>query len=414
MTRSFMKETVIPMLFIAVFPFLGIFLAVHARDGDLSRFRLSHFMGNRFTWTSIGLLIGWALTFQKFSRSRFDGPKTNFGFTPRYAANGFAYFWTTIVAFLTLNVISPDLSETIVLNLPELLGNLASVAFLLCLYLWWKGKYRPSCRPIENPDDKPVVFEFYRGMELHPRLLDVDVKQLTNCRVGLMLWQILIVAFLIVGHQRTGFNAGHVVNVLLQSVYLAKFYWWETGYFNTLDITMDRAGFYICWGCLAFLPIGYTYSTYYFIRHPPTVSSPTAVFICLIGLASVYLNYEVDRQKEHFRKTSGKCKIFGRDAAFMEVEYRDSSGAVRKSKLLLSGFWGTARHLNYVFEMMAALAWNLPGWGLGPLPFLYNVYLFVLLTHRVFRDEDKCLEKYGQAWRKYCKAVPYRLIPYVF
>ena len=32
-----------------------------------------------------------------------------------------------------------------------------------------------------------------------------------------------------------------------------KFFYWETGYFNTLDITLDRAGYYLCWGCLCWV-----------------------------------------------------------------------------------------------------------------------------------------------------------------
>ena len=72
------------------------------------------------------------------------------------------------------------------------------------------------------------MYEFYRGMEIHPRLFGVDVKQWTNCRVGMMAWQILIVAFLLAG-SRQGLNAGHLTNVLIQTVYIAKFFNWETG-----------------------------------------------------------------------------------------------------------------------------------------------------------------------------------------
>jgi 7-dehydrocholesterol reductase len=57
-------------------------------------------------------------------------------------------------------------------------------------------------------------------------MLGVDVKQWTNCRVGMMAWQLLILTFLIAGYQISGVvNLGHVVNVLLQTVYIAKFFW---------------------------------------------------------------------------------------------------------------------------------------------------------------------------------------------
>ena len=59
-------------------------------------------------------------------------------------------------------------------------------------------------------------------------MLGMDVKQWTNCRVGMMAWQILILAFLIGGYQLSGsvINPGHVVNVLLQSIYICKFFWY--------------------------------------------------------------------------------------------------------------------------------------------------------------------------------------------
>ena len=33
-----------------------------------------------------------------------------------------------------------------------------------------------------------------------------------------------------------------------------KFFYWEIGYMRSIDIIMDRAGFYETWGCLTFVP----------------------------------------------------------------------------------------------------------------------------------------------------------------
>lgn len=40
------------------------------------------------------------------------------------------------------------------------------------------------------------------------------------------------------------------VSVILQLVYITKFFHWEMGYMNSMDIQHDRAGYYLCWGCL--------------------------------------------------------------------------------------------------------------------------------------------------------------------
>jgi 7-dehydrocholesterol reductase len=109
----------------------------------------------------------------------------------------------------------PDLSDAIFSNMPELLGTLNVVALIFCTLLLLKGKMIPE-HPEDRHPTRPLLYEFYTGLELHPRILGMDVKQLTNCRIGLMAWQLFILAFYIAGVQRHGFSAATLVNLLLQ------------------------------------------------------------------------------------------------------------------------------------------------------------------------------------------------------
>ena len=81
---------------------------------------------------------------------------------------------------------------------------------------------------------------------------------------------------------------------------------------------------------------------------------------------------------------------------------------------MLSGYWGIARHLNYLMEINVALSWALPAIGYGIWPFSYFIFIVILLVHRTYRDEEKCRQKYGKGYEEYCKKVPYKIIPYVF
>jgi 7-dehydrocholesterol reductase len=36
------------------------------------------------------------------------------------------------------------------------------------------------------------------------------------------------------------------------------------------------------------------------------------------------------------------------------------------------------------------------------MPYLYVVYLIILLTDRAFRDDARCSAKYGKFWEQYC------------
>lgn len=409
----FVSQYILTTLLLVTVPVFAILLTLFPLPSGISSFRLEMLFGNRVSWTFVAAASAWGLLSLKVPSEVHHGPPAvDSDIRPRYSANGVAFYFVSVATFLALNAWNPAISVLIYDNMPQILCSCTATAMLFCAYLLWKGRNYPE-HGKRKRENLPVVFQYYWGTELHPRIFDVDVKQLTNCRIGLLMWQILILAFMITAFQRTGFNGGMLVNVLLQTYYLAMFYPWETCYFNTLDITLDRAGFYICYGCLAFVPSVYTFSTYYFVSHPPDSRSIPNALIFVLAFLAIYLKCQADFQKERFKQSNGTCLIWGEPAVFIPTEYH-IPGGVRKSKLLASGYWGIARHLNYTLELSLAFLWNLPGWGLGLAPFLYNVVLAILLIHRIYRDEDKCESKYGTAWKEYCKRVSYRLIPAIY
>lgn len=86
-----------------------------------------------------------------------------------------------------------------------------------------------------------------------------------------------------------------------------------------MDIMHDRAGYYICWGCLVFLPTIYTSHSFYLTTHPVDLGFPLAATIFILGAICVYINYDCDRQRVDFRKANGKLKIWGKPAKFIEA-----------------------------------------------------------------------------------------------
>ncbi|XP_063850506.1 uncharacterized protein LOC135094389 [Scylla paramamosain] len=368
-------------------------------------------MGNASAWVTVGAVLLWAFASLWVPGKEFYGPRTSFGYTPKYKANGMQFFLVSIVTYLVLVLVFPHLPIHLYRNFSNIIVTCNLLALLLCVFLLVKGKMWPDSAEVMEP--KPLLYEFYRGMELHPRILGVDVKQLTNCRFGLLAWELLVVNFFLAGWEKHGFSLAHLVSTALQTVYLAKFYWWETGYFNTLDIILDRAGYYICWGCLAFVPSLYTFTSYYLVANPPVMNTFESIATFLLGILAISLNYRVDWEKEHFKATNGRCKLWGKPATYIET-IRETGEGIQHSKLLTAGFWGVARHLNYTFELLLALSWCLPGLGRGILPFTYFIFLTILLVHRVFRDEEKCAAKYGFFWDTYCSRVPYRMLPGAF
>jgi protein-S-isoprenylcysteine O-methyltransferase Ste14 len=67
--------------------------------------------------------------------------------------------------------------------------------------------------------------------------------------------------------------------------------------------------------------------------------------------------------------------------------------------------------MNYTGDLIMALGYCLPC-GLQVGGYFYAFYLFTLLTHRAFRDDTKCREKYKQLWQDYTQRVPQVFVPF--
>ena len=118
--------------------------------------------------------------------------------------------------------------------------------------------------------------------------------------------------------------------------------------------------------------------------------------------------------EQAFRATDGKELVWGRPPRKIVAQYTTGDGHQKTSLLLTSGWWGLARHFHYLPEILAAFFWSMPAGFAHALPYFYVFFLTLLLTDRAFRDDVRCLSKYGAYWKQYTKLVPYKMIPYIF
>lgn len=79
--------------------------------------------------------------------------------------------------------------------------------------------------------------------------------------------------------------------------------------------------------------------------------------------------------------------------------------------LIVSGTWGFVRHPNYLAELIMM-------WAMAVLTFEISLFtthqaisITILLFHRAMRDHQRCNDRYGAAWDKYCSQVRYMIIP---
>jgi 7-dehydrocholesterol reductase len=299
-------------------------------------------------------------------------------------------------------------------HLGEIFSALIFGSFIFCIFLYLKGRVAPSST--DSGSCGNIIIDFYWGMELYPRIgKNFDIKVFTNCRFGMMSWAVLAVTYCIKQYEANGRVADSMlVNTILMLVYVSKFFWWEDGYWNTMDIAHDRAGFYICWGCLVWVPSIYTSPGMYLVNHPVNLGAQLAVYILIAGILCTYINYDCDRQRKEFRRTNGKCLVWGKAPAKIQAAYTTTTGETKTSLLLTSGWWGLSRHFHYVPEILAAFLWTAPALFNHFLPYFYVMFLTILLFDRAKRDDDRCRSKYGKYWKLYCEKVPYRIVPGIY
>ena len=348
----------------------------------------------------------------------FRATTTANGNVPVYKANGVQSLLVTVLAFFACWHFDLTSPKEVYDLFGEMLSGMAIFSIFFCLFLQIKGHLAPTDEDSGSCGNH--IYDFWWGMELYPKIGKFNIKQFTNCRFGMMAWAVLPVIFACYQFERDGYLADSVfVTTLLMSVYNFKFFLWETGYFNSMDIQHDRAGYYICWGCLVWVPAVYASPALYVASVTPAVNlgNEVSALITILGLLSVWINYDSDVQRQEFRASNGKKLVWGKKPLIVEAEYKvlkSGKWVTKRSLLLASGWWGISRHFHYLPEIMASFFWTSPAlFGKLP-PYLYVIFLTLLLIDRSMRDDLRCSLKYGKHWVKYCALVPYKIIPGIF
>lgn len=416
------RKWIAPLLLILLTPFIAVIVwmtATHYNGSILlfARAGLSNWIAYLPAPSVDALIIIVLWTFAQWLLLRFlpgkkiYGPITPAGNRPCYRQNGvLAWIVTHLSLFgilYPLGIVNP---AALYSQYGSLLVTLNIGALAFCILLYIKGHYYPGSSDTVYTGN--LLFDFFQGIELYPTFAGVSLKQLINCRVSMMGWSTVFISFLLTQYELYGVvSSSMLVSVSILVVYLFKFFVWERGYLYSLDIMHDRFGYYICWGVLVWVPSVYCLIALYLVSHPIPLSPAVTVFYLCFGLVSVWLNYNADAQRRRVRDSNGNCKIWGKDPLLIHAEYQTEDGKIQNNLLLLSGWWGLARHFHYVPELCLALAWTIPAGFTHFLPWFYFIFLFILLMDRARRDDKRCAKKYGPYWEQYKQKVPYKVLP---
>jgi Delta14-sterol reductase len=321
------------------------------------------------------------------------------------------------------------------------------VAFVLATYVYIHSfGYKPG-----NTDNRELaaggqtgnmVYDWFIGRELNPRVTipllgELDIKEFCELRPGILGWSLVNFAWVAKQYR----NYGHVTDSILfvsgvQFLYMLDGWYNEAAVLTTMDLTTDGFGFMLAFGDLGWLPFVYTTTARYLSIYPHQLGPVgTGAMLALLG-TGLYIFRSSNSQKDAFRRNPN-------DPSVAHLECIQTK---RGTKLLVTGWWGIARHINYLGDWLQATAYCLPsglagymiyaagteaegsikmadgrvvvqadakGWGMV-FTYFYMLYMGVLLFHRDLRDDEMCFLKYGDDWLEYKKRVKYRIIPGIY
>lgn len=202
-------------------------------------------------------------------------------------------------------------------------------------------------------------------------------------------------------------SPGVTLYVALFSFFLCDYLVFERVHLYTYDFFAERVGFKLGWGCLVFYPYFYGIGLWS-VADLPNPHAPAALFAiaALLFFAGWVLARGANLQKYLFKRDAG-AKFLG---LVMPVALSDGN-----NRLLVSGFWGAARHINYLGELLMAVGLTLAlGYPGRFTPWLYPLYYLALLIPRQFDDDRRCAAKYGALWNAYKGRVPWRIVPGIY
>ena len=344
-----------------------------------------------------------------------QGQMTPAGHKLEYKTNGLlAWLVTHIIAaaLVSLDVVKATVIADHWEGIVVAINVYGIVLSFLCLV---KGYLAPSYAG-DCKYSGSFIADYFIGVELNPRFGEnFDIKLFHNGRPGIVAWTLIDLSFAAAQYRDFGYISNSMmIAVLLHTIYVLDLFVNEDWYLRTLDICHDHYGFYLGWGSMAALPTIYTMQCQYLARHPKNLSLLWVTMTLALGLGGYAIFRSANHQKDIIRKSNGQCKIWGKTPEYMRFSYKTEDGKEHESIILCSGWWGFARHSNYLGDLMQATSLGLACHSRSFLPWCYTLLLASIFFNRLQRDEARCQRKYGKAWGEYRKKVPWRLLPGVY
>ena len=208
------------------------------------------------------------------------------------------------------------------------------------------------------------------------------------------------------------YNPGVFLYAAFYTYYILDYFIFERVQLYTYDLIHEGIGFKMFWGGLVIYGWLFILPLWGMAAYPSPGFSSAWTYVWLIGTTVLFLfGWGISRganmQKYTFKRWPDR-KFLG----FIEPEYIQAGDR----KILCSGFWGAARHFNYLGEGFLGLSIALAfGYFTNLWAWTYFIFVVTFFTFRQRFDDAYCAEKYGaEKWAEYQARVKYRIFPGIY
>jgi len=324
---------------------------------------------------------------------RVAGPDVE-GKSHTYKLNGLALFLIAAIVGCLAQVFGWFSLSVLNTHFGALFVAANGFAFALSGWLYFRGaRFR---------DASPGMWRgFFFGVEPNPAWLGVDLK-LFSYRPSLIALALFNASCAVVQYETYGgLTLAMALYQIFTFLYVLNYFQFEHGMVHTWDMVSERFGWMLIWGDYVLVPFFYCLPGLWLIHASAPLSPIAAAAVVLLFVLGFWLFRGANQQKHRFKRDPD-ITIWGQPARSLD------------GRLLVSGFWGIGRHLNYTGEICIYLAFTLTTGFASWVPYLLPAWLMGLLWHRSRRDERRCHAKYGELWERYTQRVRFSMLPFVY
>ncbi|KAL8771786.1 MAG: hypothetical protein Q9194_004800 [Teloschistes cf. exilis] len=332
-----------------------------------------------------------------------------------YYCSGLWSFYTTIAVAATLHLTGVFKLYTVLDEFGPIMSVAIISGFLISTVAYLSALYRGAqIRMTGRP-----IYDFFMGAELNPRIFGLlDLKMFSEVRMPWYLLFLISSAAAARQYEQFGFVSGEVgFLVLAHFLYANACAKGEECITTTWDMYHEKWGFMLIFWNFAGVPLTYCHATLFLSNHAPSVyhwSRPGLVAFYAAYLFAYWIWDTCNSQKNRFKQEE-RGTLTERTAVpqlpWQTVKNPHVIKTQAGESILADGWYGYARKIHYTADMYFALSWALITGFHSPLPWFYPVFFAIMISHRAYRDIQKCEAKYGEAWQEYKRQVPYLFIP---